>query len=242
MNAEQLCPMGFLGITATIERQTWNKAMDKAYLLSHSKDISRRQQIRDLRRVAFAASNHADNFHSDELPIEFPHVSLEDIKTEIGTRQLTWSDWKSRVASVRPDLLILIPHIMNSTLFIGDDEKLAIGAIKTVHVGGGEPVVISIGCNSAIGETATVGLPAALMRQGAKIVICALTEVLGRYTNIATLKLAQQLMKFSSQNAPKSVGQVVGMLRREFLAKNNPLGLVLIAYGDADYILGAPEE
>jgi hypothetical protein len=131
---------------------------------------------------------------------------------------------------------------MNSTLFIGDDEKLAIGAIKTVHVGGGEPVVISIGCNSAIGETATVGLPAALMRQGAKIVICALTEVLGRYTNIATLKLAQQLMKFSSQNAPKSVGQVVGMLRREFLAKNNPLGLVLIAYGDADYILGAPEE
>lgn len=235
---EQLCPMGFLGITAIIERQTWDRAMDKTVWLSQSKDLENRHRISDLGRAVFAASDKADEFADGELSSFFEPVRIKDIEKQLGSRKLNWADWRQTIAEKQPKLLVLIPHIENSNLHIGTNQKLAFGAIQRRHLGNSEPVVIAIGCNSAIGIAATMGLPSVLIRQGARVVVAALTGVLGRYANIATRDLAVKLVAASSGETPVSIGSLLTQLRRQFLAKDNPLGLVLIAFGDADYTLG----
>lgn len=234
----QLCPMGFLGITAIIERQTWQQTMDKTMWLNQSRDLLHRHNITDLGRAVFAASDKADEFRDDELSPFFEPVRIKDIEKQIGVRKTNWTDWRQTISENQPKLLVLIPHIENSHLYIGANQKIAFAAIQRRHLGNSEPVVVAIGCNSAIGIASTMGLPAVLIRQGARIVIGSLTGVLGRYANIATKDLTMHLLAASSSENPIAVGTLLTELRRKFLAKDNALGLVLIAFGDADYTLG----
>ena len=46
-------------------------------------------------------------------------------------------------------------------------------------------------------------------------------------------------MAASMSSTTVTIGELITRLRREFLAKDNALGLVLIAFGDADISLGA---
>jgi hypothetical protein len=81
-------------------------------------------------------------------------------------------------------------------------------------------------------------LPAILLREGAKVVVATLTSVLGRFANIAVADLTAKLMSASMASSPVTIGELITRLRREFLAKDNALGMMLIAFGDADCCLG----
>jgi hypothetical protein len=101
-------------------------------------------------------------------------------------------------------------------------------------------LVIAIGCNTAVAPVPTTTLPAILTRNGACVVIAALTEVLGRYANYAVLALVQALRKAAHAEHLVSIGSLLTQVRRELLAKNLAIGMVLVAFGDADYALGKP--
>ena len=45
-------------------------------------------------------------------------------------------------------------------------------------------------------------------------------------------------MAASMASTTVTIGELITRLRRDFLAKDNALGLVLIAFGDADICLG----
>jgi len=236
---QQLCPMGFLGITSVIERRTWDKSMDKKLWLKQASDVAERNRISDLRRALFAASDRADEFDDDHVPATFRVTRTADIAALLnGWRRDNWHDWKQAIAAIHPKLLVLVPHIENNHLHIGDEQKLALAAVSRPHIGNSEPVVIAIGCNSAIGLTSYASLPAILLREGAKVVIAALTSVLGRFANTAAAALTTKLISASLSSSPVTVGELITSLRREFLAKDNAMGMVLIAFGDADCCLG----
>ena len=78
------------------------------------------------------------------------------------------------------------------------------------------------------------------MRGGAKVVIGALTSVLGRFANIAAADLTTKLLAAASDHASITIGELINRMRREFLAKDNAFGMVLVAFGDADVYLGEP--
>jgi len=238
-NRQQLCPMGFLGITSIIERRTWDRKMDKRLWLKQATDLAERNRISDLQRALFAASDRADEFDDDHVPLTFPVTRTADIEALLyGWRRNNWHDWKHAIAAIHPKLLVLVPHIENNHLYIGDEQKLALGSVTRLHIGNSEPVVVAIGCNSAIGLTSSASLPAILLREGAKVVIAALTSVLGRFANTAAADLTTKLISASTSSSPVTVGELITALRREFLAKDNALGMVLIAFGDADCCLG----
>jgi hypothetical protein len=236
---EQLCPMGFLGITSVIERRTWHRSMDKTLWLKQSTELAKRNHIVDLQRALFAASDKADDFHDSDVPKAFPLTRLTDVEAITkGWRKNNWQEWKQAIAAVNPKLLVLIPHIENNHLYIGNEQKLALGSISRFHIGSSEPVIIALGCNSAIGLTSSTSLPAILLRGGAKVVIAALTSVLGRFANTAAADLTTKLMLASMSTSPVTIGELLTLLRRDFLAKDNALGMGLIAFGDADCCLG----
>ncbi|MQA21648.1 hypothetical protein [Rugamonas rivuli] len=239
----QLCPMGFLGITSVIERRTWDRTMDKTVWLKQATALSSRNRIAELRRVLFAASNRADEFNDYDVPPQFSTVRTQDIELLANAqRKYNWHDWSQAIAAIHPKLLVLVPHIENNHLYIGNEEKLALGSLRRPHIGNSEPVVIAIGCNSAIGLIPNASLPAILLREGAKVVIAATTSVLGRFTNIATADLTSKLMAASTASAAVTIGELVTSMRREFLEKNNALGMALIAFGDADCCLGGGQQ
>jgi hypothetical protein len=103
---------------------------------------------------------------------------------------------------------------------------------------GDASIAIAIGCNSAIGTISLLGLPSAMMRNGVRVVVAALTDVLGRFSNEAAKLLATAIRDASRLPTPVTIGEFVNDVRRQLLAKNIALGLVLVAFGDADLALG----
>lgn len=239
-NATSLCPMNFLGVTTVVERQTWDPTKPKSVFLSEPKQLAERHCISDLSLAAFAASNRADDFADSDLAPGFAPVRLAQLTATLGPAQPSWDAWKRAVRS-NPALLVLIPHVDGEKLQIAQNEELLRGAIEVHHVGQGRPLVVAIGCNSGEAPVPTSSLPLLLMDAGAGAVIAALTEVLGRYTNAATLSFVEGLRAAAAGTEAVSIGSVVNRIRRELLAKDSVFGMVLVAFGDADYALGGTQ-
>lgn len=242
--ATQFCPMGFLGLTAVIERQTWRPGSAPGIWLALPKEIEERDCVTNVSPMLFCASDQADNFDDVPEASERKHVRTSEIVEALGcSRPNSWAEWKERVRSDNPSMLVLVVHIEDDELHLGTDDSLIIGAISQDHIGAARPIAIAIGCSSGYGRMVGASLPAALMAEGARVVIAAMTDVLGRHANKAALELALALRTAvsSTSTGGVSIGELMTRLRRSLLAADIALGLALVAYGDADIALG-PEQ
>ena len=239
----QLCPMGFLGLTAVIERQTWHSGHSPGIWLALPQDVETRAHITDLKRALFAASDRADSFTEDPSAAgPKPLRTAAIVEALECNRPKSWNAWKNEINNVSPSLLLLVIHIENNYLHIEGNERLILGSISEEHVGSGHPIAIAIGCSSGQSKMVGAGLPAVLMKRGARVVISAMTDVLGRHANKATLDLALALRAAVATPGalPIAIGELMTKLRRDLLAADIALGLSLVAYGDADIALAPP--
>ncbi|WP_146197705.1 hypothetical protein [Pseudomonas prosekii] len=234
---EQLCPMGFLGISGVIERHSWKPGKGAALWELVEGDRPKRHRIGDLSTVAFAASNRADKFaDADVLP--HPVVRIANIETSLDVKNIpNWKDWKLRLQQDSPSLLLLLVHLDGEVVYVGDDCGLNLGSIGTQHVGGAS-VVIAIGCTSGLADIPGGSLPAIFQRNGARVVVAAMTNVLGRHANRIGNELAVRLKKAAIARESTTVGEIISAIRRELLADGLALGLAVVAFGDADIVLG----
>lgn len=234
------CPMGFVGLHAVVERHTWNADETHPFWLRRSEDFSKRTPLRALDEIVFAASAIADNFPQDDtLPLDQRLARISDVEKAFGvqTRVDNWHDWREAVVRdiKPPSIAVLVPHVDDNMLCIGPSNSQFLSRLSM----GKAIVAIVVGCNTAEGEVAAMTLPNTVMQEGkAKVVIAALTEVLGRYSNTAALILGTRIRAASQASEMTTVGDFVTDLRRSFLAKDIALGLVLISIGDADVVLG----
>ncbi|BDB30204.1 MULTISPECIES: hypothetical protein [Cupriavidus] len=236
--AVQLCPMGFVGVSAIVERHTWKPGLPAPLWRPAAPGARTRLEIKDLSTVAFAASDRADDFKDEDVA---PHavVRLADIEKSLGVQRLpTWAHWKARVAEQSPSLLLLVVHMENTQLFLEEEVGLNLAGISRMHVGMGAPVAITIGCSTGYGDLPGGTLPTVLLRHGARMVVAAMTDVLGRHANRAARDLAIGFLSAAKSPTPVLVGEIMGTLRRKFLADEIALGLALVAFGDADTVLG----
>jgi hypothetical protein len=234
---KHLCPMGFLGVSAIIERQTWSLGMTTLPWLSPPRDFESRRKITSLAKTAFAASHHADAFTEAELAAGLPIVRLAEIAGELGTMIEDWDTWEDAVRE-NPKLLTLITHVSGDHLFIGENDAMSFAAIDKEHIGSGHPIVIAMGCSSALSSITFTSLPAALMNNGAAVVIAALTEILGRHTNIMTLQIVKQLKSAAKAKTESTIAEIISAVRRAMLVDDLAIGLVVVAFGDGDFKLG----
>jgi len=236
--AVQLCPMGFVGVTAIVERHTWNPTHRAPMWRPAGLAARTRVEINDLSKIAFAADDRADEFEDEEVA---PHevVRLRHIAASLGVERIpNWDDWKKHVAAHSPSLLLLVVHMEKSQLFLQNGAGLNLAGIRPQHVGEGAPVAIAIGCGTGHGDLPGSTLPAVLLRHGARMVVAAMTDVLGRHANRAARDLAVRFREAATSKPPILVGEIMRELRRDFLADEIALGLALVAFGDADTQLG----
>lgn len=240
VTSDVFCPMGFVGLNAVIERHAWDGDAAHPFWLRRSEDFSRRDPLRKMTEIVFAASENSDNFQQDDtVPLDQRLARISDVEYAfgLGTKVDKWQDWRDAVArEVKPpSIAVLVPHVEEKKLFIGASDAQYLSNLSM----GKAVVAIVLGCNTAEGEAAALSLPNTVMRDGrVRTVVAALTEVLGRYSNTAALILGTKIRAASLSTELTTVGDFVTDLRRLFLSKKIALGLVLISIGDADVVLG----
>lgn len=231
-SGEVLCPMGFLGVSGVIERHTWQAGLEPRQWTRHP-----RQRIDDLSRIAFTASDQADRFRDADV---HPHevVRIATIESALGVKRISdWGSWKDHIQHASPSLLLMVVHLSESKVHTGAGDQLMLSGMGVKHVGRA-PVVVAIGCSSGLGEIPGGSLPAILKRNGVSVVIAAMTQLLGRHANRVARDLADHLRKAAQAPGSRYVGDIVSRLRRQLLADDLALGLAVVAFGDADIVLG----
>jgi hypothetical protein len=71
------------------------------------------------------------------------------------------------------------------------------------------------------------------------VVIGTLTPILGRHAAPVANALIEQLDQFWDGGRPAvTIGDALTNVRRKFMADGLPVGLTLVAFGDADWLVG----
>jgi len=234
---EQLCPMGFLGVSGVIERHLWKSGQEVRPWSTFDEPTPKRYRIDDLSSIAFAASDKADRFRDSEVE---PHevVRIANIESSLGVKRVPdWSSWKANLTQGSPSLLLWLLHLDNDVAFVGANSGLNLSAIGKPHVREA-PVVIAIGCSSGLRNMPGGSLPVVLQRSGVRIVVAAMTKILGRHANRVARDLALFLREAASKPNSSTVGEIISAMRRRLLADGLALGLAIVAFGDADIVLG----
>lgn len=234
---EQLCPMGFMGVSGVVERHTWKAGQDPRLWGAPGGHKPKRHRIEDLSSIAFAASDKADDFADADLK-HHEIVRIASIEQSLGVKKISaWSGWKAQIAQHSPSMLLLLVHLEKKAVYVGAKDGLNLGAIDVQHVGNA-PVVIAIGCSTGFGEIPGGSLPAILQIKGARVVVAAMTGVLGRHANRVARDLAIHIKEAAVARRSSFIGEVIGAVRRQLLADGLALGLAVVAFGDADIVLG----
>lgn len=234
---ENLCPMGFLGVSGIVERHMWTAGRDARLWGAPRGNKPTRHRIEDLSKIAFTASEKADRFTDADVH-PHPAVKIANIEASLNVDKVSdWSSWKSKLASECPSLLLLLVHLDDDVLYIGANSSLLMASISEQHVGNAS-VAIAIGCSSGLNEISGGSLPAILQDRGVRVVVAAMTNVLGRHANRIACDLAEKLRLAADANGPIYIGEILSNLRRGLLADGLALGLAVVAFGDADIVLG----
>jgi hypothetical protein len=232
-----VCPTGFWGIRITLERQ-----LTSVTGLAGQRHPGH-DQLPALDRVLFAASANVDAVSGDERK-----QTITLFKRYLGNRLAvaeSWPAWERKVAVFHPRLLVSLPHNDQSddglaVLEIGKSSRLEVGAVTAAYIASADvpvgPVVMLLGCSTATAEVPWQSAVAAFRRSGAAIVVGTLADTLGRQTAPLARELAEALWGPQAIRAP-TIGAVMQTLRRRLLAQGSTLGMSLVAFGEADWVI-----
>jgi len=238
-----ICPLGFWCMSRVIERHAV-KPVDETNLSGaeyalQSDPISGRDTLCVLDSALYAASNRVKAEQIKELV-----DTLVDVTDQRADHVKDWDAWRNAVQTRGPSLLVLLPHTLEDddyipTLEIGEKQQLPEDQITASHVHAGlgnePPIVLLLGCETAVPDVPFQGFATQFRVNGAAIVLSTLTPVLGRHAVPVAKILVNELQHAAS--AKGTFGDALLGLRRRALAAGIPMVLSLVAYGDADWRL-----
>ncbi len=245
-----VCPLGFWALSKVIERHAFDRdasrevrAEDANYLLI-PEPVTGRKSIGDLNRILYAASDRADNVATGTVAETATALARW---ADSGFRQADdWPAWTSAVQEMSPGLLVLLPHtdVDNDgepVIEVGDKQLLHVVEIERHHVAVDpdvRPMVLLLGCVTSSLDYPLLKLPTSFRQGGASIVLTTLTTILGRHAG-PVARMLVDAMHSLPPGTPRSFGEVAREVRLAALRDGNPMALLLAAYGDAEWQLGA---
>jgi hypothetical protein len=235
-----VCPLGFWGLRHVIERHAFQPAASvPADFLIRSVPRRGASVIR-LGSAVLGASRRVD----DVVP--GGTASVRDALATAGAHVdvVTWEAWREAVRTTPvPSLLVLLAHTVHDDAV--DDFGLEIGAnsIELVFdrqsLPTGPAVVMLLGCETALaGKVSYERFPSLFRVAGAPVVVATLTEVLGRHAAPVASRLVAELHRQCAAE-PCGLGDMMLAGRRHLLAEGLLPVLAVVAFGDADWLVGA---
>jgi hypothetical protein len=249
--ASVICPLGFWGLSRVVERHAFRPGRDIGSQESRivAEPATGRNELRPFAAAAYAASDLADAVRPGSV-----ELVAEALAAAIGrpTRPVrTWAGWLGAVRKQAPPMLVVICHtaakrsagqsIMQLEIGAkGKKEWLDVDAIADQHVLGPRrapnPIVLLIGCSTAIERVQFSNAVARLQDHGAAIVLSTLATVLGEQAAVTTAGLIGRLAELP-RSRDVTFGDALRKARCELLAADIPTAMALVAFGDADWRL-----
>lgn len=237
-----VCPVAFWGTHRVIERHAYAK-VDAARLGGNAYGLQQepaagRARLSIVGGSVCAAADIARSVDSAAVDQAFAAAGAV---AQPGREAKTWADWKATIRG-NPSILVLLAHSdmarTNRALVIGADETEIISDIDAALVGqggGSGPIVLLLGCSTAIAEVAFQSFVARFRVAGAAIVIGTLCEILGQHAAPIAAQLLAELRRAATAAEPTPIGDLIPALRRRLLARGYPIVLAVAPYGDADW-------
>lgn len=240
-----ICPVRFWCMSRVIERHAVRPLPESglagADYAIRADPIGGREVLNAPHGALSAASDHVREDQLEALLRTLGQVTVETVEYVED-----WDAWRNVIRRRSPSLLVLLPHTLEDedyipTLEIGAAERLPEDQITadcvhgTLYSGVQAPIVLLLGCETAVPDIPFQAFAAQFRLNGAAIVLSTLTPVLGRHA----VPVAQLLLEELHHTA--QIGGVFGeallAVRRRALAMGIPMVLSLVAYGDADWRL-----
>jgi hypothetical protein len=247
-----VCPLSFWCMKRVIERHA--SSPERVQELQGSADLALRAEPGSGRRSIDALRGGLFAFH-ERVNKSKPGTSDAVMTALSSTTQAppvvaaTWSDWEQAVASGHPTLLVLLSHTVQTSvdqpaLEIGADQQLLCAYIGEKHVAVDAPtppIVLLLGCETAVNAVAFENFVSAFHRKGAAIVVGTTATVLGYHAAAVAAELVTSLhAAVADDTVGSTFGDVMRAARRDLVAKGYAMALALTAYGDADWKLAEP--
>lgn len=247
---DYVCPMRFWGLNRVIERHMFDPKnrpdSDRAVV---DASLTLRPRIRRPENALFAHHEKAGEFTAGKQELEEVEQTLDCVASSGVDRVDTWPNWVESIKTREPGLLVVLPHTElvagGTELRIADGSdpqlhRLVDARVIKKHVGVSRPkIVFLLGCETSDVKTAYASFPSAFRSAGASIIIATLTSVLGRHATPVARQLMEKLDEYWSESTdPATVGTALAEVRRSLVAAGLPFGMVLVAYGDADWVIG----
>jgi hypothetical protein len=247
--SSHVCAVRFWGVRKVIERHIFGKKRPstegKDEVTAKAPSLDRDRIKRPATRL-FASSQRAENFTGGPVALSELVQRLKGSTKPAGEAfsASKWAQWRAFVRQSSPSLCVLLPHTdvdnENDVIEIGTKDFLTNAQIDEDVVGTNHPViVILLGCETARPELRLASFVASFRHAGADVVIGTLTPILGRHAAPVANALIEQLDQFWDGSCRvTTIGDALKNVRRTFMSAGLPIGLTLVAFGDADWLIG----
>lgn len=249
--ASVVCPLGFWCLSKVIERHAFvGGAIGTREYALLAEPATGRDRLPMFKGAAYAASDLVDR--GKRGSVEFVRSALSAIVKPPIDVDRTWDGWKARLKDGSRSLLVIICHTAEKKSSSGSvvqleigasgaDEWLAVNRVKGPYVVGTAkppptPVVMLIGCSTAVTKLPFQDPPGRFQYAGASIVLSTMSTILGRHAAAVTAGLIKRLAALAEEK-DRTFGDALLQVRREMLADDVPMVLALAAFGDADWRL-----
>jgi hypothetical protein len=235
-----VCPLGFLGLRSVIERHAIQPVQQTGAALQGSDYLLRvglsagGKTISPLKSSLCATSARVTSPNKKKLA-----TALKDLFPNSFNFVNTWTDWKSKVKD--QTILILIPHTLKDrgipSLEIGDSKlwKTGINASVVPATPQSRPLVLLMGCETAVPDVPYQGFAAAFSAAGAAITVMTISPIHESHAIPITEILVKQFG--DSALMQQTFSEALLQARRTAMAAGYAEALTLVADGDADWIL-----
>jgi len=239
-----VCPLGFWGLSRVIERQS-DGLLPLGADFGLRVNAGPRRRLDVLRSALFAASAKVDT-HA-----EGSSTAVTDaLAAATGGHVATVTDWGNWVDGIKnaPSLLVLMVHTEKKdgmlALEIGAGNFLRLSLIYEEYVDPTKtavPVVLLIGCRTAISDIEFQKFPVKFQRYGAALVLGTIATVLGRHAGPVTARLVTTLAELT-EKGDVPFGDALLATKQKLVAEGQIMAMCLCAHGDAGWILGKARE
>lgn len=248
----RVCPMRFWSMSKVIERRTADTRDGRFHVASERS--STRTQLRAIRAAVVSASGLVDAGAVTGLR-DFA-VGEFSVPTESAAN---WSEWTRVIRDSHPELLLAMPHNqaiddgLSSALMMGepaaadsiplsDEWALLAGSVAPEHVQVSDdrpgPVVLLLGCSTQFQAGNLSSFAGEFRNNGAAITVGTLGLLRADRAPGAARELLAAILR--PPQGAASFGELLLITRRHLLSQGMIMALLLVANGDAEWLLPQP--
>ena len=248
-NNKHVCPFGFWGLRRVVERHAF-KPIDTTsaaadFVLKTEPGTSR--NILEITKTAlFAASDNVDKEKAGASLDLFNKIST--LFTNNTSLVKKWEEWTDTVSTHEPGLLIALPHVETKFEHTKPYFHLEIGGqllkanyidfryVKKNQDTSPPPIVILLGCDTAVPQTEMDSIVSRFRRAGAAIVVGTVASVLGSHASSVAREIVAQLASIESRKQVP-FGDLLLASRRRAIGQGVLMAMCIGGFGDADWLI-----